>query len=76
MGLEWHNRKRSMNGRFAKREKALQFYTGVLHTQFHIRVPADLAERVRRIARENEQEIGEFGREALQMYCDFCEEEG
>ena len=59
MGLEWHNRKRSTNGRFAK-EKKVDFYTGEGTQQFHIRVPKLLADRVRLEARTRKMEISEY----------------
>ena len=73
MGLEWHNRKRSTDGRFAKREKRLHFYTGEAHTQLHIRVSSTLAEQVRNLAIARQQEIGEFCREGISTWCAMCE---
>ena len=75
MGIEWHNRKRSTNGRFAKRALGLELDGDIEIDQFHIRLPKDLAERVRRLAIDNGQEIQEFCREAIEEWCLLIEED-
>ena len=69
MGLEWHNRFRSKDGRFARRQKGLAS-AGVKVDQLHIRLPMELANEVRRIARARQMEISEYIREALEMWTE------
>lgn len=74
MGLEWHNRKRSTNGRFAVKQLEMAA-AGAATEQLHIRVPAELAERIRSLAIEFEQEISEFCSIALMNQCEALEED-
>jgi hypothetical protein len=66
MGLEWHNRLRSTDGRFARRQKGLA-NAGEKIDQLHVRLPMELANEVRRIARARKMEISEYICEALEI---------
>lgn len=66
MGLEWHNRKRSYDGRFAKRAQGLSDEAGIEIAQLHVRVQADTAAEVRKLARQMKMEISELVEIALE----------
>lgn len=57
MGLEWHNRKRSTNGRFARRNEGMMKAGEPPMTQIHIRVTKNLAIRLRNMAIAEHEEI-------------------
>lgn len=66
MGLEWHNRKRSFDGRFAKRAEGLRNEAGIEIDQLHVRLKATTAEEIRTIARNMKMEISELVEVALE----------
>lgn len=66
MGLEWHNRPRSINGRFAKRAKALKDVAEIEIEQLHVRIRADLAAEVRRFALRDKMEISQWVEMAIE----------
>lgn len=72
MGLEWHTRPRSWDGRFARRQRGFA-ESGKPIDQLHIRVPKALGDKVRIYARKNRQEINEFVIQALINECKAIE---
>lgn len=73
IGLEWHNRKRSENGRFAHRFNLEK--NGSPADQLHIRCSTDLAKRIKAAAREQEMEIGAFCVDVLESYLQYLDRE-
>ncbi len=70
MGLEWHNRIRSSNGRFATREQREEAERqGYPTAQLHIRVSMDLALRVKAAAIAEHMELGAYCARALDAYA-------
>lgn len=65
MGLEWHNRPRSRDGRFARRARRLEQEAGVGIEQLHVRVAATVAADVREMALNLGMEISELVEAAL-----------
>lgn len=68
MGLEWHNRKRSTNGRFEPKLRTKLEGMGYPTAQLHLRLPEDLARRVRLAAINHCLEINEYCIKALDNY--------
>lgn len=73
MGLEWHNRKRSPDGRFARQERKLGFHSGIHYSQLHIRVPRELGDRIRHMALLRHVEINELCCRFLDESCSRME---
>lgn len=69
MGLEWHNRKRSTNGRFEPELRTKLEGMGYRTEQLHLRVPANLAKRVRQAALSQSMEINEYCIRALELFA-------
>ena len=70
IGLEWHNRKRSTNGRFAKRARGLRYDADIEIDQLHIRLPRETAEHLREVAIDQQMEITELVEAAIDVYLE------
>ena len=70
IGLEWHNRKRSSDGRFAKRARGLRYEADIEIDQLHIRLPRETAEHLREVAIDQQMEITELVETAIDLYLE------
>ena len=75
MGMEWHNRKRSTNGRFARRNEAMTEAGQPRQAQIHIRLPVELAVRLRAMAIAEHQEITTLCADLIEFYVEEWESE-
>lgn len=75
MGMEWHNRKRSSNGRFARRNEAMAKAGQPRQAQIHIRLPFELAVRLRAMAIAEQQEITTLCEDLIECYVEEWEED-
>ena len=75
MGMEWHNRKRSSNGRFARRNEAMTTAGQPRQAQIHIRLPVELAARLRAMAIAERVEITKLCADLIEFYVEEWESE-
>ena len=75
MGMEWHNRKRSTNGRFARRNEAMIKAGEPDMVQLHIRLPKSLSIKLRTMAIAERMEIAQLCADAIEVYIEDWEVE-